>query len=549
MPNIPEFNLPSAQSKVEPRSEGASATMRAGRIIQETARSEGESVAAGWRAAGNMVGRAGGLLDDYVTQRDISSAAEAHTRITAQAAKDLPGILANSNDPVTAVQDYYDKTYGPAVEKINQGMMTKRSRMWAAEHSQSGAQAFMRSGVAEAQSIVGARAIQSFQNSVDNLSNAAHSDPHNATAYVDQADSLLNGMKGTLSPAQQIAVEGHRSKVKQQIMISAGHAMADQNPQQFIKDLEGGWGKDHLDAHQRELLTHYATYTAKRQSRVAKGTSTGAMADWINGKYDQESGQDREITPEEIGRIGNNPNVLPEDKKAITRFGVTMNKIQTWMQEHKVKGKGVPTGNAGSELDLRSRLADPNNPTTIDQITDALEDYAKNPHTGISPAKALEIAKKIKPAKAMDLTHLNNHPLVKGELDKADNIISGNSAGDPKSNPAIKGKIDDFRLDTMRTLQEALDRGENWREYVDPKNPKYLFAPERIQRYRPSDKERRDGILQQYPNPEPGQRGITIPPVNPNDSQFLKAQPKIAPAKPKEPIGDFFKGMMNPRAK
>jgi hypothetical protein len=541
MPNIPSYDLPAEQSRVVPRSEGATATMRAGRILQETARSVGDMQLQGARQLAAGIAKAGNLVDDYVTQSDISSAAQEHTRITAQASKDLPGLIANSKDPVKAVQDYYDNTYAPAVQKINDNMSTKRGRMWAAEHSQAGAQAFMRTGLAEAATVAGARAIESFNTSVNNLAEAARNDPHNLQSYIDQGNSLIDGMKGTLTPAQQAQVELHRNKVSQQLTISAGHALADQNPTQFMKDLDAGWGKGVLDEQHRDALHHYAQYTQKRQGRIAKGNSTGTVADWINGKYDSESGQDREITPQDIGSIINNPNVLPEDKQSIQRFGVTMNHIQTWMQEHKVKGRGVPQGDAAAELDLRHRLADPNNPTTIDQITDALEQYGRNPNHGVSPAKAMAIAKMIKPTKAMDLKKLMDDPILKGELDRADTIISGNAQGDPKTNPAIKGKIDDFRLETMRTLQDALSRGENIREYLDPKNPKYLFVPERIQQYRPSDKERSSGVLNRPP---------TVM-QNPNDSMFLKGKqkPEVPPQTPGRPeqgrksIGEFFKGL------
>ena len=131
MPNIPEYNLPSDPSKLRPDDTGAVATMRAGRIIQETARGIGDTVAQGYAKLGQGVAAAGKLADDYVTQHDIASAAEQHTAIGAQAAKDLPALLANSTDPVQAVQDYYDKTMQPAIDKINDSMNTKRSRMWS----------------------------------------------------------------------------------------------------------------------------------------------------------------------------------------------------------------------------------------------------------------------------------------------------------------------------------------------------------------------------------------------------------------------------------
>lgn len=534
MPNIPTFDLPSGQSKLQPQESGAQATMRAARITQETAKSEGDAVAQGWRAIGHTVSTAGKIADDYVTQRDIASAAEQHTLLAANAATALPTILANSPDPVQAVKDYYEKTYAPAVDKINEGMNTKRSRMWAAEHSQSGSQQFMRSGIAEAMSVQGAKAIQSFQTSVDNLGAAARANPHEVEGYIKQADSLMDGMKGSLSAQQQVTLEGHRSKVRQQLMISAGHALADKNPAQFKKDLEAGWGKDHLDPHQRELMTHYADYTAKRQNRIAKGNSLSTISDWVDGKIDKQTGQDHEVTPEDIGRIQNDPNVHPDDKKSVTQFGVAMNRVQTWMQEHKVKGRGVPPGDAGRELDLRQRLGDPDHPTTLDDITDALNDYAKNPKEGINPAKALQIAKRIKPGKMMDLNHLNNDPILKGELDRAGAMIRGKTDA---GNQAVKDKHDTFKLDTLRELQGALDRKENVKEYLDPKNPKYLFTPERIKQYTPTKEEIADQIVKRPPSLY----------VKPGESQFLQAKPAApaAPAKPqpKQPIGDFFGGM------
>lgn len=258
--------------------------MRAARVTQETSRSLGESYAQGFRKLGAAIGQGGELLDNYVTQRDIGNAAVQHTALAAQAATDLPKVLASSADPVQAVKDYWMNTYQPAVDKINAGMSTKRSRMWSAEHTESGMQAFIHSGMSQALSIVGARNIQNFQQSVDNLDATVRKDPHSYENVIKQADSLIDGMKGTLSGEQQVSMEMHRANVRQQLAVAAGHALADQNAGQFKKDLANGWGSDYLGPQAREAMGHYADYVIKKQDAAAKRLSVSTGAEWAGGK-------------------------------------------------------------------------------------------------------------------------------------------------------------------------------------------------------------------------------------------------------------------------
>jgi hypothetical protein len=529
MPNIPQYDVPVSESKFTPDSGGAMVTARAARVTQETAKSIGDATTQQWRALGHTVAEGGKLLDDYVTQRDITNAGQQHTAISAQAAQDLPKILANAADPVQAAKDYYDKTYNPALEKINEGMMTKRSRMWAAEHSQSGAQAFMRTAIGEATAIQGARAISGFQTSIDNLGAAARSDPHNADQYMKQVDSLMDGLKGTLSAQQQITLEGHRNAMKGQVALSAAHALADQNPEQFKKDLAGGWGKDVLGVKEREALIHYADYQGKRQTRLNKVKSQTTIGEWVEGKIDQQTGDAKEVTPADIGAINSNPNIHADDKPAATRFGVAVNRVQQWMVAHKVKGRATPPGDAAAEIDLRQRIGNAENPTTLDQVTDAVNEYAKDPRRGISPNKAMEIAKRLKPAKLEDISHASNHPVLKGELDRAKAMITG--ANEP-NNGAVKDKVDTFKLDVLRQVQERLDKGQDWKALLNPKDPDYLFTPERIATYRPSPEEVKNQMVKRAPTLR----------QDPATSQFLRDKPPSAksPAPDKPSLESIF---------
>lgn len=540
MPNIPQFDLPSAASKLTPQEGGAMSTMRAARVTQETSNNIGQSVASGWRQIGAGVAAGGKILDDYVTQRDISSAAEQHTRLAAQAAVDLPKVLANSTDPVQAVKDYYANTMQPGIEKINADMSTKRSRMWAAEHSESGAQNYMRSGIAEAMSVQGARAIQSFQTSVDNLSVTVKADPHNLDGVLKQVDSLIDGMKGTLSPQQQIAAENHRNTVKEQLTINAGHTLADQNPAQFKKDLAAGWGGDHLGPAQREAMGHYADYAIKHKKMADDRNSSNGVVDWATGnQVDPKTSAPVQFTPQGIGAVQSDPNIAPADKQAATRFGVLGNQVWSWKRQNFNTRHPAPHGNLGDEYTLEQGIK--NGTTKIDDISDQMQRYIQSKgQYGISETTAHSLMAKLKPEKLEKYGPVHADPVLKSSREQAEETITGLTShvdlnnGTP-SNPALKQKIRQFRMDVDRTLEGAVDRKENWKDYLDPKNEKYLFAREKLQQYVPSSKELADQVA-------------LDPRIQPAPLGHLEKSPLPLPpagSKPTEkpPISTFFKGL------
>lgn len=503
MPNIPEYNLPLGQSGLQTTGAGASAlesagneTQRAARVTQETGRELGNSFAQGAHALGSAVKSLGGIADDYMTQKDIAGAAEAHTRLSAQAAKDLPGIIANAADPVKAVQDYYENTYAPAVGKINDSMSTKRSKMWSVEHSQSGAQAFMHTGISEAMNVAGARALNSFTKSIDNLSDAARADPHGLDNYLKQADSLIDGTKGTLSPTQQAHIEGQREKLKESVAVSAGHALAEQNPIQFQKDLDGGWGKGIINEQNRTNLGHYATYVAHQKKLQAAGTSSDITATWAaNGPGGV--GADGKPTqgtwnPNGIGWMANNPNVSEEDKQAAMRLGAMGNNVMIWKKAHFNTRHPAPHGNMGDEYMLEQGIKD--GKVKIGDIADGMQRYLQtNGQYGISDTTASRLMNKLKPEKVEAYSKVHNDPVVKSTRAMAEDYIVGQTmhqfANTDTSNPALKSRIQQFRMETDQILERAVDNKEDIKQYLDPSNPKYLFSHDRLDQYRPTKQE------------------------------------------------------------
>ncbi len=462
----------------------------------------------------------------------------------------MPGILANSDDPVKAVQDYYDKTYSPAVEAINGGMQTKRSRMWAVEHSQAGAQAFMRSGVAEAITIKGAQAITKFEGSLNNLADAARANPHDYQNYVNQVDSLIDGMKGTLSPAQQVQMEMHRTKLHEQIAVSAGHALADANPDQFKKDLASGWGKDHLSETTRVNLEHYANFAAHEKKLKVARTSGDTVADWAAGGTGGTPGQSGVWTPQGIGWLQNNPNVRPEDKPEVAEFGKTGLMVEMWRKQFPAQGRrAAPHGNLGDEFNLEQKIN--KGEAKISDITDQMTRYLQSKGlAGINNQTASRLMTKLKPENIETFAKIHADPNLKTAMQQAEEfmhaesarILKGISIGEargltykddkgnvvtPKgpgmspqdftgvtTNPAFKAKVRDFTNYVNQTLEGAAKRHEDYRQYMDPKNEKYLFGRDTISRFLPSTPELQSGVtFPEYKGPGlfQGAGGITAP--------------------------------------
>ena len=554
MANIPEYNLPLGQSGLQPSTGGAEAferagmeTQRAARVTEETGRELGNSIAQGYAKLGQFVKGAGGLVDDYLTQKDIASAAQQHTALAAQAAKDLPGIIANAADPVKAVQDYYENTYQPAIEKINGGMITKRSRMWSVEHSQSGAQAFMHTGIAEAMNVQGERAITGFNKSMDNLSDAARADPHGLDNYIKQVDSLIDGTKSALSPTQQVHIEGMREKMKEQVAIAAGHALAEQNPAQFVQDLQNGWGKGVITEQNRQLLTHYATYVTRQKKLQAARTSSDITTDWASngpggigpdGKPTQPT-----WTPEGIGWMANNPAISAEDRQAAARLGAIGNQVMIWKKAHFNTRHPAPHGNMGDEYMLEQGIKD--GKVTIGDIADGMQRYLQtHGQYGISDTTAARLMGKLKPEKVEKYSAIHSDPVLKSAREQAEELIEQQGQMMYKGafnsgNPAVRARIRQFRMDVDNTLEGAMDRKEDWKQYIDPSNPKYLFTPDKLRQYVPTKPEITGQML-----------------YNPQAEKFAKEHPMGGmfsnaerPAPPKPPVKEspkkFFPYLFN----
>lgn len=376
MPNIPQYELPLGQSDIRTNTSGAEAISRAGgavsraaRVGQETARSIGQYTTESWAMAGRMVAKGGEVLDNYITTKDIASAAEQHTALAAQSAKDLPAILAKADDPVKAAQDYYDNVWKPAADGINQNMTTKGSRRWATEHMAMASDHFHQNAIAEAMSITGAKTIAKFDSSIDNLGTAAHSDPHGVDNYAKQIDSIGQQMKPLLTPQQQVQFEAHLHAAKGNVYMAAGQALAEKNPHAFKQQLDGGWGKDYLSDTQRQQLSNYSHVMVREARSDAREASQDAAEKWQSKFYDPKTGDVVKITPEVMKQINADPSLRPQDKTRIIGGAMRAYKEQQAVNN----GLEAQKNDAVTVHNLEGRMGDENNPLTHDQVDEAAQ--------------------------------------------------------------------------------------------------------------------------------------------------------------------------------
>ena len=485
MPNIREFDLPSNASVLRPEEQGPEAAARQARISQEIGQARGAVISQGFHAIGRAAGEGYQKYDDHQTQQDILSGVQAHTQLAAKTAEELPQVLAKSDDPVQAMKDYYNETYLPGTQKINDSMSTDRSKMWAAEHTAQQSGAFFQHGMAEAMNIQGAKSIAKFQSAQDNLSVAAHANPQGLDLYTQQADATLDAIKGTLTVQQQTQLEEHRSNMHAQLALAAGHSLADANPKQFQKDLDGGWGANYLNEEQRQNLRQYSNYAERQQDMDQRRTSQEHVQDWVSNLYGDD-GRIKQITPAMIGQLHQDGAIRPQDQRSAVNLGVSLFKQQQREDEGTLEAKTMYT-DPHVAADMISRIGDPTNPLTRDQIAHEVD------QGHISVSLGLEFANKIAPKNLDVLAKLNNNPIVKSEFDRAASVIRG--ATDP-GDQAVRNKTDAFKMDTLRTLQDAVTNGQDPRPLLDPKSPTYLFSPEKLDQYKPSKAEIASQIVQ-----------------------------------------------------
>ena len=291
----------------------------------------------------------------------------------------------------------------------------------------------------------------------------------------------------TLSPQQQVAMTGHKAKMREQLAVEAGRVMAEQNPTQFKADLEGGFAKDYLSPKSRELLSGYADHQMKVHKIKAAGVSSGTVADWAGAGPQRCQWAGRDVDPRWTGDDPeNDPNVEPKDKEDAMYAGAIGSSIGLWKKQNFNTRHPAPKSNIGDEYLLSQKIKA--GTATIRDVGDMMKLYGQDQGCARHRRRNRRCVcrKSMHPDKVQKYSAVHNDPELKSVREKAEEYIVGQAglvvkglgtgpAGQAAAkgdfsggvnNPATKQKIREFRLYVDKTLHGAVDRGERWQDYA-----------------------------------------------------------------------------------
>ena len=126
----------------------------------------------------------------------------------------------------------------------------------------------------------------------------------------------------------------------------------------------------------------------------------------------------------------------------------------------------------------------------------------------ITVTRGMELSARINRPATDAMKKISDNPIVKTQFDQAAAVIRGNV--DP-GNQAVRDKTDQFKIDTLKTLQDVMAGGGDPRPYLDPKSPQYLFSPERVKQYQPTKNEIANQVVVKAAPAKPGEEPAVKP--------------------------------------
>jgi hypothetical protein len=540
MGNIREYTSP--VDNIQIPQGGADVVARSARYIGQLTRENATEVErgaiaqqAGYQALAKGVKAVGRTVEDFQSASELRAGTDAlvaaHQQLDADWKKTRGA--ADSNQPVGPA--WLEKTANPLLDKVADGVSTQRAR---AHIDQMVAQAKLHYGTltaGEDSAAAGAAAVRTVEHTVHTMAQRANADPstldYNLGLHGDAIEGALKG--GQFSAAEQAKIRELGDKGKVEIITAAFKGMADKNPQQFLKDLPSLSGKyaefvgQHTDQY-REYARHiereqkYDAQLAESQANIVKEKQSRANAAALMKSTVQPDGT---IKPPSLADIIKDAGTkyTPQDAIALSHFY----KVAPGAEKNV---KNDPETSA----DLAGRLHDGTNPTQPKEITDAMKNGDITVEYG-THLLGLQFS-----ANAASLKALSNNQMLKTEIDKAGAIIRqvpGAAVLADPSNPAVREKSAQFKADTLRILQDAVNLGGSQAAapYLDPKDSRYLFSPDRIKQYQPTREEIAKAIVTNRPVVAPPKVDL----ANPSNPQSLN----LPSRQEKEPL--TFDKLMN----
>lgn len=173
---------------------------------------------------------------------------------------------ADINDTDTA-DKFMQEQVDPALDKLDEGLTGRQARLQAQNlKARIKGDLLVRSN-ADMASIAGEAAKVNYLTTVDNLAAATVTDSTSLGSAIAMHEQALSGLKGKLNAGQiaELRLQGNS-----QIAQSAAEGMIDQNPEQFLKDAEGGKFDQFMKGTQKAAAIRAAEQRIKANAAEAK---------------------------------------------------------------------------------------------------------------------------------------------------------------------------------------------------------------------------------------------------------------------------------------
>lgn len=516
MPKIPQYEAP--VDSLRPSEEGVRAVEGAADVQARLARYQGGMASeAGQRIGGAIatVGRTAqnvlDRVDQHDTMQDVSvgsaALAVAHDNMTTDWNK-----IASTADPNdhSIQQKFNEGQLEPFLQKWQEGFHTDAGQKWAMGQADEFRNQFYKKQSADMVSRSQDAAIGNYKTTQNALSNTTFNDP----TSLDHAVSMLKGNvegligSGSFTPEQagklreQAATEGAKT-----LAVSAVQGMARRNPTQAMADLDSGKFDAYFSGEEKNTLTTFigqqqkAAERDQREQRILANQETEQASQRVGANFlsKLQVGPDGSITVPQgwtqdvVTAAGKQEMKLPE-AKSLLQF------------QSELRAASDAKNDPATVADLYGRIGSPQNPTTREQITQAMADKKVSPSTG------MELGGKLDPNVTKQLSQISQDPLLKQEFDRVGAVLNGNALA---GNAAVRDATATFKTDALRTIQAGVQQGKPLDNYLNPSSPDYLFTEDRVKQYIPTNQEKQMAVIKWSQHIRMGQQQAAPPPGRP----------------------------------
>lgn len=498
---------------------------------------------------GSTAAEVGNQVEKQQTLHEVSQGAAASSALLANGAADWDNTLktADPNNLGQARQDFLDRQQ-KRYDQFSSGFSTGQGKLWGAEHVANLQTHFNEKTIADVSRAAGESLKINVAQTADNLAAAIHNDPSTLDAALTTMKSSIDAMVANAHGLSGEDAIGARSSLNEEAQRRLAHlgvaSTMDHNVAAGEAMLSGKYGSLLRPEDVQELQNYGKAVTRAKQADADHATLNQMRAEQKASEAQANRFLSSMAPPGPDGRPGpmqvpdgareavlRDQTMKPSEKMTVIGF---MDREQTNMQKDE-----TPRNDPQVSSDLIQRLGDAANPTTQEQIAKQVKEGNLTPQFG------MELLAKSSSENSSAMAKLADNPIVKTEFDRASAQLTGATTMLTGPNSAVKYQIDQFKADTLRTLQDAAMNKQDVSHFLDPKDPDYLFSPARIEQYRPTKEQIKLQLVAPKQTddgkPTTGVPGKTAPAQRPDLGEIMSKALNFAP-KAAPPAADKYQG-------